>query len=150
MAELYRSCASLRLFGDDLEPDEITRLLCCLPTSSQKRGEIIRHRTDGGEHVAPRGKWLLEENGCCPGDLDGQIHRLLGRVSADLSVWHDLVSRFRTDLFCGIFLQQWNEGFSLSPKVLSALGNRGIKLDFDIYIESKKANKTSLLTPDKP
>ena len=141
MAELYRSCASLRLFGDDLEPEEITRLLCCLPTSSQKRGEIIRHRTDGGQHVAPTGKWLLSENECFPGDLDGQIQRLLGRVTDDLSVWHDLVSRFRTDLFCGIFVQQWNEGFSLSPTVLAALGNRGIKLDFDTYIKSNEAEQ---------
>lgn len=137
MADLYRSCASLRLFGDDLDPEEVTRLLGCPPTSSQKEGDIIRHKTDGGEHVAPYGKWLLQEDECCPGDLDGQIQRLLGRVSAESSVWHDLVSRFRTDLFCGIFVQQWNEGFSLSPAVLAALGNRGIELDFDIYIDSK-------------
>ena len=136
MAELYRSRASLRFFGDDLEPAEITRLLCCIPTSSQKKGEIIRHRTDGGKHVAPYGKWLLEEDECCPGDLDGQIQRLLARVSANLSVWRDLVSRFRTDLFCGIFVQQFNEGVSLSPAVLAALGNRGIEIDFDIYIDS--------------
>jgi hypothetical protein len=136
MAKLYRSRASLRLFGEDLEPEEITRLLCCIPTSSQKKGEIIRHRTNGDEHVAPYGKWLLNEDECCPGDLDGQIQRLLARVSADLSVWHNLVSRFRTDLFCGIFVQQWNEGVSLSPEVLAALGSRGIKIDFDIYIDS--------------
>jgi hypothetical protein len=137
MAELSRSCASLRLFGDDLDPDEITRLLSCLPSSSQKRGEIIRHRIGGGEHVAPYGKWLLNEDECKPADLDGQIQRLLGRVSGDASVWQDLVSRFRVDLFCGLFVKEWNEGVSLSPAVLAALGSRGILIDFDIYKDSE-------------
>jgi hypothetical protein len=39
---------------------------------------------------------------------------------------------FRIDLFCGLFMARANEGLSLSPATLVALGRREIELSFDI------------------
>jgi hypothetical protein len=41
MAVLSGSTASLRFFGDDLDPDELTKLLGCPPTKSASKGEEI-------------------------------------------------------------------------------------------------------------
>ena len=48
-------------------------------------------------------------------------------------MWRALVARYDVDLFCGWFLENSNEGVSLSPSSLLALGERGIELDVDIY-----------------
>lgn len=39
MAVLSGSAASLRFFGDTLDPDELTRPLGCQPTKSERKGE---------------------------------------------------------------------------------------------------------------
>jgi len=53
-------------------------------------------------------------------------------LTGDLAVWQAL-ARFRPDLFCGLFMGSSNDGVSLSPRALLALGERGIELGLDIY-----------------
>ena len=77
--------------------------------------------------------WHLEAADQVPGDLDSQIEDLLGRLTSDLGVWREVTSTYRTDVFCGLFMDGSNEGLSLSPSSLAALGNRGIELGLDIY-----------------
>ena len=36
-------------------------------------------------------------------------------------------------IFCGWFMDEWNEGAILSANTLHALGERGIHLDIDLY-----------------
>jgi hypothetical protein len=36
-------------------------------------------------------------------------------------------------VFCGWFVNEGNEGVEIEPHALRALGERGIKLDLDIY-----------------
>jgi hypothetical protein len=63
-----------------------------------------------------------------PGDLDSQIAELLAGMTDDLAVWQRLTSVYQADIFCGLFLEQENEGISLSPTTLQLLGERGIEL----------------------
>ena len=116
MAALARSRAALRLFGEDLRPEEITALLGASPTSSHLRGEPDERRRDA--RVWPIGGWVLEADDSAP---------------ADPVVWQSLAARFRIDMFCGWFMDELNEGVSLSAATLRSLGGRGILLDMDIY-----------------
>jgi hypothetical protein len=43
-------------------------------------------------------------------------------------------------MFCGVWLDEGNQGLALSPKTLQMLGERGIKLELDIYYESPEAD----------
>lgn len=45
----------------------------------------------------------------------------------------DLSSRYEIDLFVGLFMHVFNEGFQLSADCLTILGERGVTLDVDIY-----------------
>jgi hypothetical protein len=54
-------------------------------------------------------------------------------VTGDIETWKALTSRFRVDLFCGLFMSGGNEGLAISPGVLFALGQRGIELALDVY-----------------
>ena len=135
MGQIAYSKATLRLIGDDLIPDEVSSLLGVSPTSANRKGQEIVGRT-GNVRVARTGMWRLEANKREPENLDEQIFELLSPLTADFEVWTGLGRRFEMSLFCGIFMDSYNDGLTLSPATLLALGQRGIKLDLDIY-ESK-------------
>jgi len=52
-----------------------------------------------------------------------------------MEVWRDLCSRFDAEVYCGVHLQEWNEGLDISPKSLRMLGERGLRIGFDIYAD---------------
>lgn len=134
MSHLRQTVATLRFFGNDLDPEEITRLLGAVPTVGVRKGGVWRN-SGGALKTVTRGSWWLEVQRRSPGDLDGQITELLQPLSGNLAVWKELTSRFKTDVFCGLFLDESNEGISIAPDTLLALGSRGLTFDMDIYAQ---------------
>ena len=132
MSSIHHSVAGLRLLGDDLNPDEVSALLGATPTEARRKGDEIAGR-HGRVRIAKTGLWLFDATRCEPENLEGQIFELLGKLTNNLDVWANLNSRYKTDLFCGIFMGSSNDGLTLSPSALLALGERGIELDLDIY-----------------
>ena len=145
MAQIHHSAACLRIFGDDLIPEEITQALRCTPTVAQRTGELIRYQS-GRERVVNCGNWRLEAQSAKPEDINGQVRWLLSQVESDPKVWEALVHRFDVDIFCGLFMQESNEGMSLAPDVMALLGERGIHLALDIYNPSDDGNIMSSRT----
>lgn len=133
MAQLHESAVGLRIIGDDLAPDEISRQLGCLPTFAQLKGEAIVGERSGQTRVAKCGMWRLRAQPREPEDLNGQIAEILGQLSDDLDVWKAISDRYSVDLFCGLFMDGSNEGLSVSASSLFALGARGIQLSLDLY-----------------
>ncbi len=126
-----RSTVTLRVFGDDLEPNEVSTLLGCEPSGSYRKGDPI----SPGRSEAQRryGMWRLKSDDAEPEAYDVQIQSLLAKVTADLQVWLALGKRYQVDLFCGYFMDDSNQGFTLSLATLSALAARGIEPGFDLY-----------------
>ncbi len=133
MAQLQKSIVTLRISGDDLVPDEMTRLLGAAPTHAQTKGERIVGRKTGHVRIAKRGMWRLRASDREPEDMDGQIHEILSRLTSDLAVWRDITKKHHADLFCGLFMRAGNEGLTISAQSLAALGARGIEMSLDIY-----------------
>jgi hypothetical protein len=77
--------------------------------------------------------WCLASPEASPGDLDAQIKNILAKVTSGLSVWRALAAEFKMDMFCGLFMQNENEGLSFSAELLAMLGERGIEFSLDIY-----------------
>ena len=133
MASIHRSAATLRIIGDDLVPDEITQTLGGSPAHAQTKGDKIVGKKTGNVRIARSGMWSLQASDSEPEDLDGQIRFILDQLTDDLTVWGTLASRYKMDLFCGLFMECSNEGMDLAPESLLALGSRGIKLGLDVY-----------------
>jgi len=133
------SAAGLRIIGDDVVPEEITRVLRCEPTSTTVKGQVIRGKKTGQVRIARTGSWHLNVPDRMPDDLDGQIMEILGKLNPDPDIWASLASRFRMDIFCGLFMAKSSEGFDLSPEALLALGTRQIKLALCLYDPIKPA-----------
>ena len=132
MAALSKTVASLRILGDALDPEEITAALGKEPDEAARLGDTLR-TPSGGERVSRFGVWSVSVEQRIPGDLDAQIAELFEGAIEDIGVWRNITSRFRSNIFCGLFLDEWNEGLSISPTTMKMLGERGILLDLDIY-----------------
>ena len=130
MAIIHETAATLRFWGDELDPHEVTRLLGAAPTRGEFKGQLlVGHRP----RVARSGKWHLSVKYRQPGDLSGQIEEILSGLTQDLSVWRDLSNRFDGNVFVGFFMAEGNEGYDLSSKTMKLLTDRGLSLLLDIY-----------------
>lgn len=132
MGTIDHSVATLRFFGDELVPGEISELLGASPTVSCRMGEELVGAKTGAVRIAKTGSWRLSAASREPWDLEAQIFEILGQLTGDSATWRSL-ARFQPDLFCGLFMGSSNDGLRLSPEALLALGQRGIALGLDIY-----------------
>jgi Domain of unknown function (DUF4279) len=130
MAAVSKSTASVRFFGDELDPDEVTRLLGCDPSKQYRKGDLVSPRR---EHRRKFGAWIIATEDRSPEAIDDQLASIFARTTQDLQVWHDLVTRYEGDVFCGLFMSESNEGFSLSVSTLQSLAARGLEIGFDVY-----------------
>ena len=130
-----RCKVTLRVIGDDLLPEEVTQLLGCSPTQCETKGMPVLGDDGRLLRTAKSGAWRFiitsEEAGTA--DVEEVVLHLLGRLPSDRAVWQSLGDRFDIDLFCGLFMESNNRGFSLSPSVCRELAERGIEIGFDIY-----------------
>ena len=133
MTGLHSSAASLRIKGDDLDPDEISRILCCSPTIGFRKGQLFRQKSTGQDFAKKSGMWILDADDEFPGNLDKQIERIFQRLNSDLDIWAEIARRFEIHLSCGFFMKSTNEGIAISPNMLRILGDRSISLDLSIY-----------------
>jgi|SRR6516162_151531 len=142
MATLARAVATLRIIGDSLVPDDVTRALGTSPSASQLKGQELRGK-DGRVRTAKFGAWRLHASETSPADLDAQVAEILAKLSSDLRIWSELSAKFDVDLFCGWFMEKENEGLGVSPQTLRSLGERGIELSLDIYSGDDEAVQQS-------
>jgi ribosomal protein L19 len=128
---MAKSAVSLRVFGDDLEPDEITTVLGSSPSTSYRKGDLISPgRSDA---IRKYGMWILKAPDSEPDDFKTQVDQLLSTVTQDFAVWRSLGQRYQVDLFCGFFMDTRNQGFTLAVQTMRALLERGVEPGFDVY-----------------
>jgi hypothetical protein len=128
------ACAvALRFFGDDLEPDEITKLLGVPASKSYRKGDILRG--EKYDIIQKTGSWRLQIEKCTDVELEDLINSLLDRLPSDPEIWKNLGQRFNADLFCGLWLEQWNRCMDFTPQTLVRIGERGLMLQLDIYTD---------------
>ncbi|HEX7898917.1 MAG TPA: DUF4279 domain-containing protein [Planctomycetota bacterium] len=126
---LREAAVSLRVFGDDLRPADLSKRLGCRPTLTCGKGE----RLPGRRVTARSGMWILESRTRRTLDLGKQIDALLDRVTSDPRVWRKLTARFSVDLYCGLFPSREAQEVWFSPALLTRLAARQLSIGFDLY-----------------
>ena len=142
MPFLHHSCAALRIAGDSLSPDAISRLLGCSPTLGHVKGQI--EPSKGKPIVRETGTWQLDATGQQPGNLDAHVAELFGRVNNASSAWATLSGEYKIDLFCVYFGGEENEVVQASAETLKVLGDRGIKLGLSVYSSARSDTARAL------
>ncbi|MBC2601860.1 DUF4279 domain-containing protein [Puniceicoccus vermicola] len=128
-----RSTMSLRIFGESVDPKEITALLGHEPTKGRTKGEKWIGPKSGRQYEAKKGSWSLSAPDSSEADIDSQVEWILSRLTKDLGVWKKITGEYDVDLFSGLFLEAMNRGISISPTTMKEISSRGIELGFDIY-----------------
>lgn len=132
MGLINRCEASIRLFGDDLIPEEVCRLFGHFPSKAWMKG--YQYTTSSGATVLRKtGAWILDADLSETGDFDGQISQLLAQIPIGTDVWLELGNRFEIDIYCGCFMHGSSEVVAISPQSLLMLGERNIALSIEIY-----------------
>ena len=122
---------SLCLYGDDLDPDALTRLLGLAPTHSPRKGEP---RKKPGLPPFPQGAWIHKvERRTGPGAVDLALGCLLDQLPADPALWAALAERHEVRLSLSVSFEGWNKGFTLGPRTLQRVAALGVRLDVDLY-----------------
>jgi uncharacterized protein DUF4279 len=132
---------TLRVDGENLDPDEITIMLGQNPTMVMKASDPIRAHDGSVIRISKIGRWHLtisSEDEGAPSDMEDLIDALFSRLPTEPALWSKLTEKFKVDLFCGLFLYSDNRGFGLSPSICRFLGKRGIEIGFDIYFDPKR------------
>jgi hypothetical protein len=129
---------TLRIRGDDLDPDEISRLLGRGPDMSHRRGAPGVGADGTVARAAKTGAWHLDlaAEDTDEWDCSEAMMLLMKRLPTDTGLWRGLAQRFSVDLFVGLRMRSRNKGFGLSPEVMAYLGERGIEAGFDIYCDA--------------
>jgi Domain of unknown function (DUF4279) len=132
--EVDETSVSLSFFGDDLDPNVITKMLGICPTKSYRKGDIFRGKTF--DRIQTIGSWRYHHTRRCANvNLEDQLNSLFDLLPADLEMWRELTTKFQSDLFCGLWLKRYNRELNLSPKILMRIAERGLRIGLDIYFE---------------
>jgi hypothetical protein len=126
---------SLHVTADDLNPDTVSELLRVKPTASQTKSVPLL-REDGTVKRIPKfGRWTLQIKAeeTDEWDIEEIILALFDRLPSELDTWHKVSAHGIIHLSIGLSLSTSSEGFSLKPDLMVFLGERDVRLDFDVY-----------------
>lgn len=133
-AEIGEVKASLRVFGPELDPERVSATLRCEPTRSWRRGDPhpkVKGRT------SEMGMWQVDSGLGRDRPLVEHLRAILAATTEDLAAWKQLSSEFECDLFLGGTVADLNSWIVLPHDVMKALGDRGVELVFDLYVDDQ-------------
>jgi hypothetical protein len=133
LGELDRTAVSIRFSGIDLDPKKLSEILCFV--ESNKTETTIKRTKKGIIN------WSISLNNKKSISLEEKIEELLTNFTADIEIWARVSECFDADIFCGLFLDSWNEGFILTPKLLNEISNRNLEIGFDVYSSTDSWDK---------
>jgi hypothetical protein len=134
----------LRVCGDELDPEEVTRLMGRAPTRSQRKGQPVLDSSGQVKRLARTGSWLLDFCLSPEATIAEGIESLLGSLANDKELWVALGKRFRVDCLCDVSIRGVNQGFVLPAQTLEMLTERNIELGVDIYCECDEDQTAAL------
>jgi hypothetical protein len=126
--------ASLRIVGNDLEPDEISQQLGLRPDQSHRRGDSRVGKS--GARYAPysNGLWSFRSRAKPTDDLETHLMSLCDELQPLADVLDDLRTRgLELDVFAGVFGLDGNAVLRIGAATLSRLGQLGLELALDVY-----------------
>jgi hypothetical protein len=128
--DIERLDIELRVTGDNLDPERITRMLGVPPTVAARRGEAI---DIGGVPVMQRtGVWTYALPASPEWELGDAIDTLLDRLPHDPALWESLASWASVAVICGLFIHDADRAADLAPDTLARLAERRLALSLQI------------------
>ena len=115
--------ATLRISGDGVDFDEISRTLGLTPTHTHQKGE--RRKLDMWSYTAP----VAEEQ-----PLEEHIMALWNAVRPHIPYLCDLKRKFQVDVFCGYRSNSGTAGFQVSHRCLGLFSELEVPFGVSVVI----------------
>jgi hypothetical protein len=125
MAELDRTIVSIRFSGQGLDPKELGEMLGFIEAETTK--STIK-RLNSGNVI-----WSIRFEAKDTSSLEEKIEALLAIFTKEIYAWIHATENVKAEIFCGLFLDSWNQGFSLTPNLIREIADRNLEIGFDIY-----------------
>ena len=132
-ATCERTLATLRIYGDDLDPAIVTERLGILSTSSQKKGET-RTNSLGRQRTIKIGGWFLSSEGNVQSkDLRHHLDWLLGQIlpRADALRVLQEMDGITMNVNCIWWSAAGGGGPTLWPEQMRGLADMNLECSFD-------------------
>jgi hypothetical protein len=121
----------LGIYGDALEPEELTRKLGLAPTHAHRIGDPIDSARVANAYKT--GAWILDLGDVDAQDPEDAILHLLQWLPTDGAIWQGLTSGLDVKIGLSLILREWNRGFSLSANTLERLASLRVRLDVELW-----------------
>jgi hypothetical protein len=120
--------ATLRISGDGLDMDEISRTLGLTPTHMHLKGE------PHGRGSRPQSIWMFEPTVDRSRPLDEHIMALWDAVRPHIPYLLDLKRKFHVDIFCGYRSNSATAGFEVDYRCLGLFAELEIPFGVSVII----------------
>jgi uncharacterized protein DUF4279 len=130
----------LRVTGDDLDPERITRMLGVNPTRAARKGEAID--LSGIPTVQRTGIWSWALPASPEWELGDAIDTLLERLPHDPALWESMAGWSTVAVVCGLYIHDVDRVAQLSPDTLARLAERRLALTLHIRGDGSRGQST--------
>jgi Domain of unknown function (DUF4279) len=120
--------ASLRISGDGLGMDEISRTLGLTPTHTHRKGE------PHGNGSRSQSIWIFEPAIDRTRPLDEHIMALWNAIRPHIPYLRELKQKFHVDIFCGYRSNSDNAGFEVDYRCLGSFAELEIPFGVSVII----------------
>jgi uncharacterized protein DUF4279 len=124
------SHASIRIFSETLEPEEIGAALGLKATRTHSKGQP---RSPRFKAVWRESFWSLQSPLGEDSDLASHLRWLLDALDPKLGVIRSLSEKYQVDLFCGFSSGSGEGGFTLDSTTLARIAKLGLPVIADLY-----------------
>jgi hypothetical protein len=131
MSKINQTVVCIRFYGQDLDSKTIGELLGFI--ESEPFESTIKRLKSG------RVVWTIRLENDDP--LEKKIQTLLAHFTDEINQWKTATENIKADIFCGLFLDGWNQGFDLTPNLMRELSERNLEIGFDIYAPTDSWDK---------
>jgi len=121
--------ATLGVYGEELEPEEIARILGVAPSRTVRRGDRDRRG-----RASPHGAYLLTRTAESPERVIQVVDELLDLLPDSEEVWAALKSCYTLQLRLGASTYRVYAGFGLSPAQIGRLARMQVEVEISIYV----------------
>lgn len=123
---------SISIFGEGVDPDEVSQALGASPDRSHRVGEAVSAESSARRRT---GLWSITTHGGVAEEalLAEHIALLFGRVSSDSVIWRQLADRHSTRVSIGWFMGEGNEALRVDASIVDELARRALHLDIDVF-----------------